>query len=85
VIRSIFTAPDGVHARARLADAVGQLETCLPNVARLLEEAEDDVLDLFALPSERWSKLRSTNLLERFNREIGRRKDVVGIFPTTPA
>ncbi len=81
LIRSIFTAPDGVEARKRLADAVGQLEDRLPKVARLIEEAEDDVLAFFAMPSEHWTKLRSTNPLERFNREIGRRTDVVGIFP----
>jgi transposase-like protein len=44
-----------------LADAVTQLEARLPKVARLLEEAEDDVLAFFALPAEHWSKLRSTN------------------------
>jgi transposase-like protein len=81
LIRSIFTAPDGVQARARLADAAGQLEPRLPKVARLLEEAEDDVLAVFALPSEHWTKAALDHPLERFNREIGRKTDVVGIFP----
>jgi putative transposase len=81
VIRQVFTAPDGTEARTRLADAVAQLERRLPKVARLLEEAEEDVLAFYAFPVEHWPKIRSTNPLERFNREIGRRTDVVGIFP----
>ena len=85
LIRQLFTASDGAEARRRLADAISQLEPRLPKIARLLDEAEDDVLAFYAFPSEHWPKLRSTNPLERFNREIGRRTEVVGIFPDDPS
>ena len=81
LIRGIFTAESGEQARQRLGDALGQLESRLPKIAALLGEAEDDVLAFYAFPAEHWTKLRSINPLERFNREIGRRTDVVGIFP----
>ncbi len=81
LIRPIFSADTGEQARQRLGEAVAQLERPLPKVAALLEAAEDDVLAFYAFPPEHWRKLRSTNPLERFNREIGRRTDVVGIFP----
>src|SRR4051812_7065519 len=81
IIRQIFTAPDGDEARRRLRDAVEQLEQRLPKIAALLEDAELDVLAFYGFPAEHWPKIRSTNPLERFNREIARRTDVVGIFP----
>jgi putative transposase len=81
VIRQLFTATNGDEARRRLGDAAVQLQARLPKIAALLEDAEDDVLAFYAFPSEHWPKLRSTNPLERFNREIARRTDVVGIFP----
>ena len=81
LIRPIFSAEPGGQARQRLAEAISQLERALPKLAAMLEDAEEDVLAFYAFPAEHWRKLRSTNPLERFNREIGRRTDVVGIFP----
>jgi putative transposase len=81
LIRPIFGAESREQACERLTDAVGQLEGRLGKVAAMLEDAEEDVLAFYAFPAEHWRKLRSTNPLERFNREIGRRTDVVGIFP----
>jgi putative transposase len=84
-IRGIFTAASAAEARDRLGQVVDQLRPHAPKVARLLEDAEADLLAFYGFPAEHWSKLRSTNPLERVNREIGRRSDVVGIFPNDAA
>ena len=81
LIRPIFQAASDEEARERLGEAIAQLGDRLPKIARLLQDAEEDVLAFYAFPPEHRRKLRSTNPLERFNREIGRRTDVVGIFP----
>jgi len=84
-IRGIFQAANLAEARARLVEVVGRLAAAAPKIARLLEASEPDLLAFYELPREHWSKLRSTNPLERVNREIGRRTDVVGIFPNDAA
>jgi putative transposase len=84
-IRGIFQASSGQEARERLAEVLERLEPVAPKVAQLLLDAEADLLGFYALPREHWTKLRSTNPLERVNREIGRRTDVVGIFPNDAA
>src|SRR3954469_21040606 len=81
LIRPIFNADSLEQARDRLSEAVAHLDGRLAKVAGMLEDAEPDILAFYAFPPDHWRKLRSTNPLERFNKEIGRRTDVVGIFP----
>jgi len=84
-IRPIFNAESAEEARRLLGETIARLERPLPKVAQMLVEAEEDLLAFYAFPAAHRSKLRSTNPLERVNREIGRRTDVVGIFPNDRA
>jgi transposase-like protein len=57
------------------------LRANLPKLATLLDEAETDVLAFMDFPKEHWTKICSTNPIERPNGEIKRRTNVIGIFP----
>jgi putative transposase len=85
LLRPIFNADDQDAARELAGDALERLRKPLPKIAVLLEEAEDDLTAFYSFPADHRAKLRSTNPLERVNREIGRRTDVVGIFPNDKA
>jgi putative transposase len=85
LVRSIFAQPDAEQVRAQHARCVEQLEERFPVAAELLDEAGPDILAFAAFPKEVWRQVWSNNPLERLNREIRRRSDVVGIFPDRAA
>lgn len=81
LIRTIFAQPDPTNARTQLRAVVDQLETVAPKVAKKLETMENDLLAYTAFPTSHWPKIWSNNPIERLNRELKRRTDVVQIFP----
>jgi transposase-like protein len=82
VVRSIFEQPDEASAREQLRRVADGLEARFPAVAVLLADAEPDLLSHFTFPESHRRQIRSTNPLERLNKELKRRTAVVGIFPT---
>jgi putative transposase len=81
-IRTVFVQPDPQAAREQWRRVADSFRSRFPKLARLLDEAEADVLAYLAFPTEHWRQIWSNNPLERLNREVKRRTDVVGIFPT---
>ncbi|MGH7293459.1 MAG: IS256 family transposase [Polyangiaceae bacterium] len=85
LVRSIFFQPDQRAAREQTTKVLAALRKQAPRAALLLEDATEDVIAYMAFPSQHWRQIHSTNPLERLNREIARRTDVVGIFPNQAA
>ena len=81
MVRTIFAQPDADTVREQHARVLTQLEERFPAAAALLDEASPDLLAFASFPKEHWRQLWSNNSLERLNKEIRRRTDVVGIFP----
>jgi putative transposase len=80
LLKSIFAQPTKAEAQARLREVAAGLSEKHYKLVALLEEAEDDVLAFMGFPEAHRRQIHSTNVVERLNREIGRRGDVVGIF-----
>jgi transposase-like protein len=85
MVRTIFAQPDAATVHEQHARIVAQLETRFPEASTLLDEAGPDLLAFTSFPKEHWRQLWSNNSLERLNKEIRRRTDVVGIFPDRPS
>ena len=85
MVRTIFEQPDAKTVREQHRRIVAQLEERFPDAATMLDEAGPDLLSFTGFPKEHWRQIWSNNPLERLNREIRRRTDVVGIFPDRPS
>jgi transposase-like protein len=80
-IATAFAQETAEEAKAQWRKVADQLRPSVPKLAALMDASEDDVLAYMHFPAQHRIKLHSTNPLERLNKEIKRRADVVGIFP----
>ena len=85
LVRTVFAQPDAASTWAQLDRVVDQLQGKFAEVATALVDMAPDLLAFTAFPKEHWRQLWSNNSLERLDKEIPRRTDVVGIFPNRPA
>jgi len=85
IVRTIFAQPDYATSMAQLHKVADGLRPRLPRAAALLEDAAEDILAHKHFPEEHRRQLHSTNPLERLNKEIKRRSNVIGIFPNVRA
>ncbi len=84
-IRTIFAQPTGPLVREHVETVAAMLEPQLPAVADMLRHAREEITAFADFPEAHWRKIWSTNPLERLNREVKRRTDIVGIFPNPAA
>jgi putative transposase len=83
--RTIFAQPKADMVRDQLGVIAGMLGRQFPKVEAMLRDASEELLAFTAFPPAHWKKIWSTNPLERLNKEVKRRTDVVGVFPNPEA
>lgn len=81
LISTIFAQTTREAVTAQYKAVTESLRTTFPDVCEMLEAAQADLTGFASMPREHWQKIWSNNPIERLNREIKRRADVVQIFP----
>ncbi len=85
LLATAFAQDTAEAASTQWRAVADQIRPKVPKLAKLMDDAEHDVLAYMSFPKEHRAKLHSTNPIERLNGEIKRRRDVVGIFPNEAA
>jgi len=85
MVRTIYQQLSAPEVHAQHERVVAQITERFPSAAELLEGAREEILAFTGFPRSHWKQIWSNNPLERLNREVRRRTDVVGIFPNRPA
>ena len=85
MLKTIFAQESKADAEAQWNVVADALREKQPKLGALMDASCDDVLAYMSFPREHWTQIASTNPLERVNREVKRRADVIGIFPNDAA
>ena len=85
IVKTIFTTENKLEAKKQLSEVVNQLQGRFAKATDIILNAEDEILTYMDFPQKHWQSIFSTNLIERLNKELRRRFNVVSVFPNDNA